>query len=314
MAAPLPWIIARELQSYTFTPVDARAVSYTARVVDNKELRNVLEYRYGSDFDRTGMRMFPTPGPLPQGETSDSMRSAYPEGARFTAYVNPLDPSDAIVYPGLRGSTLRAAMVITPFMLLAWGLCLAAWRAARGPRGDRLHSDVLAVRDPGGNWRLRVMLVTPPGLALAVLGVASLATGGFFLGENPHLSDAVAGWIAVLALSGAAFAWLYLRMRRGRYDWRYDAVDGLLHPPGGAAPWPRSGIAGLELAKSTSKDSDGDVTYNVAVRLRSSAGELRDVTSAGTFQGFDASMADVAAVVRFLEEKLGLPAEVVSAT
>jgi hypothetical protein len=70
---------------------------------------------------------------------------------------------------------------------------------------------------------------------------------------------------------------------------------------------------GLVLVTSVRKDDD-NTWHKVVVQLRLRNGETRDVTSEESLGDFDGAMDDVSAVVRFLEQKLGLKTEVICAT
>jgi hypothetical protein len=301
------WSVARELQSLWFAPVDATVVSYGPRAIDG-EPRYVLEYRYrGGVEDVTGLRRFPTPGPLAREEEHGELLQRFTPGTAITAYVNPFDRGDAVTSPGLRATTLYPLLFIVPALLVSFGAWNLAWRTWRGLRPGEL-SDVARVLDAaGGDWTLRVMRLSPWAQGAAAMGLSALLAGFALLPESgrPYLSHLIAAWAAVLAIAAAVYALTAWRMRKGAFDWSYSARRAELRAPSGK--WLRkSELARLGVARVDRKDSDGDPVHDAIVQLHPRAGPPMDVITASSGKSFEEALAEVRPVARFLEERLGL--------
>lgn len=221
--------LPREALSLAFGPVEAVVVRSEIQVADGRRTR-VLDYRYRWDGRELESRRFrANPGRSEREDDAlDSVRR-YPVGARITVYVNPLNPEDAAVRPGFRGSTLYAAMFLTPFNLIMAGFWWGLWSRVSGlRRPDELIEDVALLRERGGgDWALRIDR-TPPALAAALTLGALCFLGAFVYGflyqGRPPLAPIAGGW--ALALTAAAFA-AFRSYRRGRTrvgDWRYRSA------------------------------------------------------------------------------------------
>lgn len=145
-----------------------------------------LEYVYQVDGQSyTGTEYAFAPMPIQGREEVRRHVAAYPVGTPVVVYYDPGSPADAVLRPGLRGSTLWVALCLTPFVVVGLGLWFGlppSWNSR--PAGDRAGPRPPAVTLSG--W---------PRTFLTYLGVGTFALAwvifgiGFGMGAAYRLFD-----------------------------------------------------------------------------------------------------------------------------
>lgn len=312
LGASTAWDFVREAESLVVQPVPARVVDYGVRVVDGMH-RWVVEYRYDAGgVERTGLRRFPTPSArMPREDDADDPAGRFLVGAAITAYVNPLDPSDAVIDRGFRGSTLGSLLFLCAAIVAVISIWRAWKRRGRADAPGRLNEHAEAGRTTPTAWFLRTRTIVPRDFATIVFAVATVNLGGLLFilqAGRPSRASAALVWLAGGALT--ALAYFHARRRRdaGAYRWAYEPARRVLLAPLGREVR-RDDLERLTILKEIARSDDAP-RYEVELVLQLRGAAPLPVECAHSDTGFGPAMAEIEPVARFLARELDLPLDI----
>lgn len=208
----------------------AGTVTHSALVTDrtspgtqSADIRYTYEYG-GQSFAGSVYRH----GSMPAGEAQEAVR-ARPVGALTQVYVDPRNPTDAVLDAGLNGLDLLLPLFVT----FACTALAFFWRAALGLFAAPL-SEVFALKLPelahcgvrtamlGARLRVRLPYYHPfvgGGATLGIMAFATAFAAALASGSGKaDLSLVLAAWALTIAVSVAVAVWLWRKERSGRAD------------------------------------------------------------------------------------------------
>ncbi len=231
-----------------------------------------LEYQYAvAGQSYTSTRYAYDPMPIQGHEEVRYHMAAHPVGSKVAVSYNGADPAESVIHPGLRGSTLWVALVLTPFVIVGLGLWIGVLRHYLPRPGFDPHnprqvatadSGALVVR-PEVRWWLPIFLtylgfaafVTMWALGMIgeVLGVAYWFIDGSALDPSPEVPVMV--WAALLVGCARATWWT---VRRAAVLTIGAQGQGLRLVRGGSeVEVPAAAILGVAATATGPKDRDG---------------------------------------------------------
>lgn len=193
-----------------------------------------IRYTYrvnGRDFENDRFR-------YQSGSSSDSAWAyeavnRHAPGSWTTVHYNPLNPSDALLSPGVAGSDLFMLMFMTPFNAVMLGF----WMAGAGMLRRQWFKPVAGGVPIVTRLRVtRARLVNGSPATAAVVTMAAMAFAciflvGFLSGFHPSLGMMVAIWGVIVSGGIVAGGWQWMRIHGGRYDLILNELDGCLELP-----------------------------------------------------------------------------------
>jgi len=270
-------------RSTSFKPVEGRVVSSDVKVEHDSEgdsRRAQIKYMYwygGREFQAERL----TYG---MHSSADSWVDRYPANKSIQVYLDPANPSDAVLLPGLSMSDFFVPLFLMPFnivMVGAWYMLLHLARRALTP-----HAVVRPrVIHDGAITRYRLPEHKP--LHSIAFAAIAISFGLVFAVGFPLLIFQIkwivpAGWLVFFG-GVALVAWRTLTpLWRGDRDLAIDELRGRVSLPqtfGRTQPQElkRSSLYAVETEVVIGKDSDGDDTterYTV-LRFADDAGKLQ---------------------------------------
>jgi hypothetical protein len=186
-----------------------------------KSYKAVIRYRYVVEdhpYESTRLRF---------GQFSSSDRKGayalvaqYKAGTRVMVHVNPRNPTEALLQPGLEGIDLFLPMFVTPFNVVMIGLWTVPALWIRGKWFRRAAGGVKIIQD-GPRLRIPLPKTTPLTVGMLCLGGLSFAAifvVGFSTRMNPSLPAMELAWSCVVGISVFFAGRRWLRIRSGAED------------------------------------------------------------------------------------------------
>lgn len=278
-------------RSRSFVPVSARILSSDIKInSDSDGSTHAPQVRY--EFHVDGRRY--ESDRVRFGQMGESNRKpareivrANPAGATRTAYYNPVDPAEAVLYRGVSGQSVFLVLFLMPFNAVMVFLVGLAWNANRPspPAGGAV------IRPVGGTLHIWHRKVTPVVVALATLGgvsFVSIFVLAISYGFSPPLHVVTSVLVGIVVFAAANAFWSAGNADKNA-DLVIDAGAGTLTLPHVSMQnlnewraWKKAGkpalvvrledIRGVEVRERVSQSSDGDSRSYVPVLLTNRAG------------------------------------------
>lgn len=278
--------IFHQWRSRTFLPVPARILSSEIRTKsdsDGSTYAPQVRYEFhvdGQRYESDRVRF---------GQMGESNRTparaivdANPVGATRTAYYDPANPAEAVLYRGVSGQSVFLVLFLMPFNAAMVYLVGLAWSTNRRspPAGGAV------IRPVAGTLHIWHRKFTPAVAAVATLGgvsFASIFVLAISYGFSPplHVVTSVLAGIVIFALYNAIWS---AKNAHKNADLVIDAGNGTLTIPRVSMQnleqwraWKKAGkppltlrleqIRGVEVRERVSHSSDGDSRSYVPVLL-----------------------------------------------
>ncbi len=291
---PVPaTVLQSEVTTRSSTSGGRTSTTYTARVA----------YRYEIDGQvLVGDRVSYVEWGANNWEIAQETEAMFPLGAEVTAWVDPVDPEQAVLVPGVERFPFLVLLFLLPFH--AVGLAGLTWRTP--PRGDvaRLLARITLYDDGVGRTVLRLPGLSPWFTGLIVFGCSSTVAalvlgvaGLFWTGSDLFLG--VVGGLLGLALLVALPVWWFGRGPRRLVMFDDGGgqllVGGLAEQDPGVAVVPYAAVRNVTVEEGAAASVVGDTLYRHRIAV---LGEGPEPTYLPSFSGWKEDGERLAAWVR----------------
>ncbi len=274
--------IVRQVQASGFPTVAAdileSRIEQTGSGKKGASYKPVIRYRYthaGQTHESDQWRYLSVPTNMKRDSTRVVAR--FPLGSRATAYVNPRDPTDAVLAPGIQGLDAFMILFMVPFntvMIGGW-VAAAGWFGGIGPSRPRPNGNV-RIWESGGVTVARLECAWSPFYgavaAVFIFSIPAALIVAFGFGFNGPPAAALTAIVLVILLAVVTYARGMGALTGGRYDLVLDDVRRTLvlppEPETERREVPFATVQKVEVAEVAATPSDDPSVWEVRLVTR----------------------------------------------